>query len=116
GRTPSASATPTPSSFSSARSSGTSAAMNRRGLSGQPWYTPTSCRTGSVAPSTATYHSMSWWTDPNAFRRSYQTWYSLRCMRRVWSRSVVATKLCSWQPLYARKPFCAIGSSAFPSR
>ncbi|EGZ05635.1 hypothetical protein PHYSODRAFT_534165 [Phytophthora sojae] len=72
--------------------------MNRRGLSGQPWYTPTSCRTGSVAPSAAL---------PTT---------NLRCMRRVWSRSVVATKFCSWQPLYALNPFCAMSSSPFASR
>ncbi|OWY94613.1 hypothetical protein PHMEG_00035607, partial [Phytophthora megakarya] len=37
GRTPSASGTPTPSSCSSRRTSGTSAEMKRRGLKGQPW-------------------------------------------------------------------------------
>ncbi|OWZ01204.1 hypothetical protein PHMEG_00027463, partial [Phytophthora megakarya] len=51
----------------------------------------------------------------NAFRRSYQTWYNLRCSRRVWSSSVVAMKLCSWHPLNARNPFCAIGRRSLPS-
>ncbi|OWY90987.1 hypothetical protein PHMEG_00040619, partial [Phytophthora megakarya] len=41
----------------------------------------------------------------NAFRRSYQTRYSLLCIRRVLSSNVVATKLCSWQPLKALNPF-----------
>eukprot|EP00644_Phytophthora_capsici_P010243 jgi/Phyca11/123608/e_gw1.51.344.1 len=76
--------------------------MKRRGLRGQPWYTPTSWRTGSVAPSTATLHMSCCGSDPNAFRRSYQT-------------CVVATKLCSWQPLNARNPFCAMGSRWFCS-
>ncbi|EGZ16315.1 hypothetical protein PHYSODRAFT_505723 [Phytophthora sojae] len=65
------------------------------GLSGQPWKTPTRSEIGAVVPAS---HSSANGTLPNALRKSYQT-----------------SKLCSPQPLTARKPFCPGAWRSFAS-
>ncbi|POM79949.1 Hypothetical protein PHPALM_2274, partial [Phytophthora palmivora] len=94
----------------SARSSGAIAAVKRWGLSGQPWNTPTRNAIGAVVPSAAfptVNAAKSCGTLPKALAKSYHTtWSSLR-LRRAWSTSVAARKLCSPQPFIARNPFCA---------
>ncbi|EGZ15359.1 hypothetical protein PHYSODRAFT_509974 [Phytophthora sojae] len=77
-------------------------ALKSCGLSGQPWKTPTRSEIGAVVPSAAASHSSANGTLPNALRKSYQT-------------SVAARKLCSPQPLTARKPFCPGAWRSFAS-
>ncbi|OWY99779.1 hypothetical protein PHMEG_00029162 [Phytophthora megakarya] len=105
------SCTPVSGSRCSAKSSGLMAALKSCGLSGQPWNTPTRRESQRSANGTL----------PNALRKSYQTSKRVRRLRRAWSTSVAARKLCSPQPLTARKPFCpgawrSLASSHRPSR
>ncbi|POM77304.1 Hypothetical protein PHPALM_5332 [Phytophthora palmivora] len=93
--TSSASRTPAVGSSCSRRTSGITPTRKRNGLRGQPWYTPSRCWIGGVAPRCRVHDSV------------VRTMYSALLRRRASSRAIAAMKLCSLHPFIARKPFCA---------